>query len=206
MSTALAIANIRLPLNMRSHDRVKDALTNAAPAIWRGTDVKVDVLIQVGATVVDSFTGIAKLVLEVHTTTRADSAIVRKEVLAAALTSCTSGEWTAGSKQHATFNLDAADTQVSLDATTQINKSTTFWLVVYAILTSGDLVTLGAADLTIEEDGVENDLPVSGAATPAYRVADGELQLWNPDQETWHTVYIRGLAGAEQLVIGPGEA
>jgi hypothetical protein len=49
-------------------------------------------------------------------------------------------------------------------------------------------------------------VPVTVAVDRAYRIADGELQLWNPDQSLWHSIYVRGGAGAEQLVIGAGEA
>jgi hypothetical protein len=35
---------------------------------------------------------------------------------------------------------------------------------------------------------------------------DGSFQLWNPDQSRWHTLQVRGLAGAEYVTIGAGEA
>jgi hypothetical protein len=35
--------------------------------------------------------------------------------------------------------------------------------------------------------------------------ADGSFQLWNPDQLTWHTLGIGGLAGAEYITISAGE-
>lgn len=49
-------------------------------------------------------------------------------------------------------------------------------------------------------------VPITVAVDRAYRIADGEFQLWNPDQSKWHSIYVRGGAGAEQLVIGAGEA
>jgi hypothetical protein len=36
--------------------------------------------------------------------------------------------------------------------------------------------------------------------------ADGTFQLWNQDQNLWHTISISGIAGAETLDISAGEA
>ena len=35
--------------------------------------------------------------------------------------------------------------------------------------------------------------------------ADGTFQLWNPDQSLWHTLQVRGAAGAEYITVGAGE-
>jgi hypothetical protein len=35
--------------------------------------------------------------------------------------------------------------------------------------------------------------------------ADGSFQLWNPDQNKWHTLLCGGAAGGEYLTIGAGE-
>lgn len=35
--------------------------------------------------------------------------------------------------------------------------------------------------------------------------ASGAFQLWNPDQNAWHTLQVRGLAGAEYLTIGAAD-
>lgn len=40
-----------------------------------------------------------------------------------------------------------------------------------------------------------------------YRVsAGGNFQLWNPTQSKWHTIWITGAAGAEQVTLGAGES
>jgi|SRR4030095_15172563 hypothetical protein len=36
--------------------------------------------------------------------------------------------------------------------------------------------------------------------------SDGSFQLWNPDQSKWHTLQIKGSAGAEYITIGAGES
>lgn len=58
------------------------------------------------------------------------------------------------------------------------------------------------ARLQVYDDGAALPLPVD--APRAFRIDDGELQLWNPDQSKWHSVYIRGAVGAEHLVIAGG--
>ena len=77
-------------------------------------------------------------------------------------------------------------------------------VVVFAA--TGEYITLGAGQLLVEEDGAQNGLAAITAAVPAARLSDGELQLWNPDQSKWHTIYVKGAAGAEYLAIGPAEA
>jgi hypothetical protein len=34
---------------------------------------------------------------------------------------------------------------------------------------------------------------------------DGTLQVYNPDQSKFHTIQVRGTAGAEYITIGAGE-
>jgi hypothetical protein len=68
---------------------------------------------------------------------------------------------------------------------------------------SGDIVA-AIGDYTLDQIGA----PVANWILPAHlRIkADGSFQLWNPDQSKWHTLLVHGLAGAEYLTIGIGEA
>lgn len=45
------------------------------------------------------------------------------------------------------------------------------------------------------------NLPVNNS----FRVKDGNLQLWNPTQSKWHTIFILGEVDQESIAIGPPE-
>ena len=38
-----------------------------------------------------------------------------------------------------------------------------------------------------------------------YRLNNGAFQLWNPDQNKFHTISVSGAAGSETVEVGPGE-
>lgn len=61
-------------------------------------------------------------------------------------------------------------------------------------------ISFATVDL-VNADIAELKTPTGGI----YRVHNGALQLWNPDQSKWHTVGIKGGAGAEFISYGPGE-
>jgi hypothetical protein len=50
--------------------------------------------------------------------------------------------------------------------------------------------------------------PATAWTLPAgVRIKSGNaFQLWNPDQGKWHTLQVRGTAGAEYITIGAGES
>jgi hypothetical protein len=65
------------------------------------------------------------------------------------------------------------------------------------------LMKSAAADFSMSWSPVTLSLP---AVFSGLRIkADGSFQLWNPDQNKYHTLQVRGLAGAEYLTIGAGE-
>lgn len=41
-----------------------------------------------------------------------------------------------------------------------------------------------------------------GGDNDAYRIVDGQIQLWNVDQQVYQTVSLAGAPGEERLVIG----
>ena len=50
--------------------------------------------------------------------------------------------------------------------------------------------------------------PVANFTLPgSVRIkADNSFQIWNPDQNKWHTLLVRGAADAMYITIGPGES
>lgn len=205
MTTALRPHRIRLACNQDTHTGLVDALTASTALIWRGTAVNVEIGLFVGSTIIDSKSNIASLYFEIHATPRSSAPLVQKTVVGSTLDVTVSGaNWTDGTKQNVTIALTSADTQFDLADST--DETRTFWMVVHVVDTSGNKITCGGGQIKVEEDGAQNDLAVVPMSNPAFRISDGELQLYNPDSGTWHTVSIRGSAGQETLAISGGAA
>jgi hypothetical protein len=49
------------------------------------------------------------------------------------------------------------------------------------------------------------EAPVNGSYRLLTNGNGTFLQLWNPTQSKWHTVFVSGAAGTETLVLGPAE-
>lgn len=206
MTVQLTPHVIRLACVKDVHTPANDLLTAQAPVIWRGTDVFVQLGFFIGAAIIDTKSNISKIYLELHSP-RSSPPLVQKEINGSDLdVTVTEAHWTDKSQQNLTVQLTSADTQQALNDSTDDKRD--FWLVVHAVDTSGKLITWGVANLTIEEDGAQNDLAVVPMASPAFRILNGELQLYNPDQPLtpWHSIYVRGTAGQEQIVYGGGVA
>jgi hypothetical protein len=206
MSVTLPPARVRISVDPVVHNGLSCRLTSSAPKIWRGNNVGVEIGMYMSGVFVDTFTGITSLHLDlVPANDRDGSPILQKTVLAAAFETITEAEWLANTaaKYQAKFTLTSADTQV--DMTNATDNVLSLWLVIHALMATGEFITLGAGTFQVEEDGAQNGLTVN-SPSPAYRIQDGEVQIWNPDQSLWHTLVIRGAAGAETLAIGPGEA
>ena len=203
MTTALTIYRIRLKLDPRVLTDATCQLTSKTPEIWRGVDVQVECAFYMAGTIVDSFSNLSAVYLEIHRL-RSGPALLQKTVAVGALTACTDVNWTSGSGQHAIFSLAAADTQFDLSDARQ--DSQVFWLVVHAVTTGGSRITLGGTQLKVIEDAAQNDLAVVPMSDPTFRIKNGDLQLWNPDTGLYHPFGPRGAAGALQSAWGPGEA
>lgn len=205
MTLALSPQRVRLSCDPLSHDGLTCRLQGSAPKIWRGAAAYVEVGIYYDGTFVDSLIGITSLHLDILSASDRDGAPLLQKT-DASLDTISSADWTGDtpSKYHARFTLTSADTQ--FDMTDAVDNVLSLWLVVHALLADGSYVTLAAGQLQVEEDGAQNGLAVVTSPSPAYRLSDGELQLWNPDQSKWHTIYVKGAAGAEYLAIGPAEA
>lgn len=203
MTISLRPHRIRLACNQDSHNSLVDALTSQVPLIWRGTSVNVEIGLFVGTTIIDSKASIANLFLEIHATPRSSAPLVQKTVAGSSLDVTVSGaNWTAGTHQNVTISLSSADTQLDLAGAS--DEKRTFWLVVHIADTSGNKITCGGGQLIVEEDGAQNDLAVVPQTRPAFRISDGNLELYNPDTETWHAVYVKGAPGQERVVIAGG--
>lgn len=205
MSTSLTRRRLRFKADSGIHNPVVNILTGAQPVIWRGTNVQIEVGIFTGGVFVDTFTNIDQIVLEIHTSGTRNSVPLLQKILPATsiTTTLTEVQWNTGSLYHAVFELDDSETQFEFDSNAQYN-SQKFWLAIEAITkTDAYHITLCGCELTVEEDGLNNGLSVVTSSDPAYRLNNGELQLWNPNQSAWHSIFINGTAGNETIAIGP---
>lgn len=61
-------------------------------------------------------------------------------------------------------------------------------------------------DRKISKANLTAGLGVPTTVATKYRFkGDGSFQLWNPDQNKWHTLTVSGAAGAEGLNVEAGE-
>lgn len=137
--------------------------------LWRGRAAVIQVgLFERGAAA--SLAGITSLTLLAKAARTATATVISKTVLAAALTPCSTAQWTAGTHQHAAITLTAAEANVAMTA-----KSRVLHLVVKAQLSTGDEIIFGVGTLTVHDanaepagDPPENPEPaISGAAAAA---------------------------------------
>lgn len=202
MTTQLKPTRLRFACNSRSHNLVTDKLTGSAAIIWRGVPVDVEFALFVDTTLVDDKANLSAVYFELHATPRSTAPLVQKTLTAADLDMTISeANWTDGTKQHGTFALAHADTQVDFTGATD-EKRTLFW-VIHAITTEGKYITCAAGQITIEEDGAQNDLAILGAANPTIRVVDGDLQIKNRTTGVWRNVFLEGAGDEETLKWGP---
>jgi hypothetical protein len=207
MSVTLPRQRIRVSVDPLSHAGLECRLQGGVPKLWRGTEAYVEIGMYTGGVFVDAITGITSVTLDILTDTDRDgSPLVEKTVLAAAMQTIAVGDWTGNtdSKYHARFALTKTDTQFDMTAASE--NVLNLWMVVHALMASGDYITLGAGQLQVEEDGAQNGLSVVTAPSPSARLKDGDLQIKNPDTGLWNTVLCRGAAGQEFYAPGPGVA
>ena len=207
MSVSLVPDRLRFALQQGSHDALTDLYRGSAPVLWCRMHASIDVALFALGYLVEDFTDVDSLVCELHESTRVGSPLWQKTVAGGDIDdTLTLPEWDSNAvdKYHARFELSDEDT--ALDVTGGASDLTrVFWLVFHLVKTDGTQIVCGVASVTFEEHGAQNGLSVVPLTNPSFRISDGELQIYNPDEETWHTIYVRGAAGAEQIVLGGGE-
>ena len=208
MTLAIARQRIRLQCDIVKHEPIQCRIQGRTPLIWRGADCYVEIGIFNDDVFVDDLTNIVSVTLEVHPSApRVGPAYFTKTILKADMdVGMTSAEWVtdAADQQHARFTLTHDDT--NLDLTGGNAERLSFWMVIHATLTTGEYITLGVTSLEVEEDATQLGVPVLGSVNPTFRVTTaGYLQIKNDDTGKYHTLWAKGVEGAQQLILGPGE-
>ena len=211
--TTLSRARVRVAVDLVGWNSLTDALTGQSPVIPRGNIAQVEVGIFNNTTILDSFTGIESVTIEIRASDAPSApAFVTKTVLAAALTACDASAWSAGTGQHALIEL--SDTETDLPAH---GDGVSYWFVVGAMLADGP-VALDKGVLKIVADGYGG---ASGSgAYPTLAEADARymrrgipngsfrtdpngqhIQLYNPTTAKWHSIGCDGPAGAVGITV-----
>lgn len=202
MTTQLQPTRLRFACNSRSHNLVVDKLTSNAAIIWRGVPVDVEFALFVDSTIVDDKSNLTAVYFELHANPRSTAPLVQKTLTAAELDMTISeANWNDGSKEHGTFALAHADTQVDFTGATD-EKRNLFW-VIHALTTDGKYITCGCGQITIEEDGAQNDLAILGASNPTVMVVDGDLRIKNRTTGEWRNLLLEGSGEEETIKWGP---
>ena len=197
---------IRLGMDTRTFEGQTCKLSGAAPAIWRGTDVQIEVALLEGGTLINDLSNIDTLYLNVVASNRSGAPLITKSVVAASLNDAlTAEQWAANDEAnyHAQFELTKEDTQ--LDFSSATDQKRTFSLVVYAVTNDATprYITYGIAQLIVHEDGAQNDLDVAGPQDRNFRISsDGSsLQILNPDTGKWHSIWVQTVDGVSSLAM-----
>jgi hypothetical protein len=203
---------VRLAFDMLDHDEALCAIRAATARVWRGCDLQVEVGLFFDGTIIDSFTNLATLYLDiVPYDDRDGAALVSKSLVVGDLDVISGADWTGGTaaKCNALFEFTKEDMQLDMTGATENRRS--FWLVCYAVTTDTPTryITYGAAQLIVEEDGAQNGIAVTSPLPASWRIKEtaGELylQIYNPTSGKWHTITCTGADGAQVLGAAAGE-
>jgi hypothetical protein len=141
---------LRIPVDVTSAGLSKDHMTNETPHIWRGTDVTFQVSFWWGPPATDgtliAMSGFTSLTMTTKILARTGGHILPEKTISPEVTpTLTPTTWYDKTRQHVSFEFD--DTVTAPTAGT-------YWVAFSGITTTGNNVTLGTANLIIEEDGV----------------------------------------------------
>lgn len=165
MSTIVTRQRIRIIVDLAGQGNLFDAINGAVPKIWRGTDVAIECLFTWKDDPID-ITKYASISLKVKPKNRIGNSKMARTVYAGDFTPCTMDEFKDGTKQHAAFIFEAAETNFPLDNGELVSG---YWLVFAGITTDDPArdVTFRGGEFQVEEDGTGTEDPPP-AVFPAY--------------------------------------
>jgi hypothetical protein len=173
MPNPLTSVILRLALIQGSRDKIIDKLSNKLPAIPRGNGVSLQCALFTAdpreASLVDTFTGISSVTMQVRKDNALGDALFDKTVAIGDFddTGLTWAEWDANTNQHLTIALTAAETGQAMPSG---KDSLAIYIAFEATPVTGDPIFLGSITTTIFEDGIgSSGSPVVG--DPTYLTA-----------------------------------
>lgn len=198
---------VRVIVDLDKREPLMDVATGATPRIWRGESVQVEVLFRYLGVVLDDFSNVASMTLDVLAATRTGSVLMSQTIAGEELTACSEEAFSAGTGQHAAFVFSG--TLTALDLVGQTERE--FWMVVSGVTNDvpAEPVTYGGGQFVVEEDGAGSTTPpdpvvnyLTSAQSDAryamreeadanWRWRAGGWQVWDWDLNKWRPVYCR---------------
>ena len=155
---------IRLQVSTASAPAVPpiDVNTGLPPAEWRANAVSYQVgIFDANGNSVD-LSNVAYLQLTIAATQNAPANFIVATVLAGAITPTISrSAWLGGTAQNASFNLTAAQTDITLAAA----ASQDYWLQLSGVTLTGSLIVYGAGNVTFYNSGSVTPAPIAGVTS-----------------------------------------
>jgi hypothetical protein len=209
MSVQVASHRIRLQVDATKKGAVVDQITGSDPWSWRGVFVQVEIGIFQAGVFADSISNIDKIyLLAALNTKRSTVRYWQKEIDSAEMNATlTASEWATkdSDKAHATFDLSAADT--NFDFTYATDNVLGIWLVTHIKLkTTARPITLGGASWSVQEDSVDDSIPVTGMTPQGIVVtSDFRCLVRNRTSGKYHEMELDGPADNPSPIFGPEE-
>jgi hypothetical protein len=148
---ALAKQRIRLKVLIGSLATINDALTGALAQVWKDNDVDVEVgIFEADGTTPAVLTGMEFIDLEIRPATGRSTGVYVQKHEAPDAAELTLANWNAGTHQHHTFALAAADLALPI---ADGAKSATFWLVIGVVDTGAFARTMGGTEFSVVNGG-----------------------------------------------------
>jgi hypothetical protein len=141
--------------------------------MWKGAATAFQVGLFRGG-VAESIEGVSSLTWRVKNARMGSVTLMSKTIAGNDLTECTSGEWQAGTGQHATFEFSAAECNLPMGG-----KNAAFHVTITALLLSGATVTCGVGELRVWDANAEvaGDPPENPEALLTIDIGDARYLL-----------------------------
>lgn len=172
----------RLKLDTRAtRDRAAFSAT-----LWRASAVALELGFFEGGAVLD-LTGVTSITLRVRSARLAEAVLLEKTVAAAAFTSCTVPQWTAGTHEHVRLELTSAETNITIGF-----KNAVLHVTVSAQLSTGSVQVLGMGEINLVDANA-----VSGDVSPGA----GTAVTLEECNALFVSRAVQSLSGAEKLQV-----
>lgn len=177
MALTYTRGRIRLAIDVTRQDPIQDDVTGNSPALWRGTDLGIEIALFVADRGLVDIAQYASITAEVRdAATRTSNVFATKTVpLAEFNQALTADQWQSGDSQHALFAWTSEETRWPIDGALERE----FWLVISAITTdpSPRRITLGGTSILLREDGTGEPANTPLPGNPLFLTAEQTAAL-----------------------------
>jgi fructose-specific component phosphotransferase system IIB-like protein len=157
----------RLKINTAQQTGITEVLNGATPFTWNGSAVQFELGLFYRDALVDDLSNIDQLTLEIKPLDDlTGAALVSKTISSGALNGTLSeADWADNDEDNCHAKVELTGDEATFDLADQ--DANTFWLVISILRDDGEAITLGATQITVQEDGRGVEAPES-VVTPTY--------------------------------------